>query len=142
MSLPHISQFYTNPHPAKVPIWGGGGSGGGVFAGSSNNGGNGGSGIVIIYFQYSQPSTTTYDITCPPYKCPETINKKSLNSNADVDQTLTQSARAVNAIRYAPGGKTQYGYSATIYQNSQVTYLGRVEGQPGGIGRLSARNRF
>jgi len=121
---------------------GGGGSGGGVFAGSSNNGGNGGSGIIIIYFHYSQQSTTSYDITCPPYKCPETINKKSLNTNADVDQTLTQSSRAVNAIRYAPGGKTQYGYSATIYQNSQVTYLGRVEGQPGGIGRLSARNRF
>jgi hypothetical protein len=120
----------------------GGGGGASLVEEVYNFYGAGENGVVIIYFQYSQPSTTSYDIACPPYKCPETINKKSLNSNADVDQTLTQSARAVNAIRYAPGGKTQYGYSATIYQNSQVTYLGRVEGQPGGIGRLSARNRF
>jgi hypothetical protein len=120
---------------------GGGGSGGGVYNIDAQKGGAGGSGLVIIYFQYNPPpSIITYDITCPPYKCPETINKKSLNTNADVDQTLTQSSRAVNAIRYVPGGKTQYG--PTIKQNNQVTYLGRIEGQPGGIGRLSAKNRF
>lgn len=121
---------------------GGGGSGGGVYGSNkSQNGGAGGSGLVIIYFQYNPPpSIITYDITCPPYKCPETINKKSLNTNADVDQTLTQSSRAVNAIRYVPGGKIQYG--PTIKQNNQLSYLGRIEGQPGGIGRLSAKNRF
>ena len=136
----------TNVNLGNGVVNTGGGGGGGDYYFSRNtgeHGGNGGSGLVIIYFQYNPtPSIITYEIACPPYKCPETINKKSLNSNADVDQTLTQSARAVNAIRYAPGGKTQYGYSATIYQNSQVTYLGRVEGQPGGIGRLSGRNRF
>jgi hypothetical protein len=135
----------TNVNLGNGVVNTGGGGGGGDYYFSRNtgeHGGNGGSGLVIIYFQYNQPSTTSYEIACPPYKCPETINKKSLNSNADVDQTLTLSSRAVNAIRYAPGGKTQYGYSATIYQNSQVTYLGRVEGQPGGIGRLSGRNRF
>jgi len=71
--------------------------------------------------------------------CPQTINKKSLNSNADVDQTITQSRLAVNAIRYSVGGETQFGNSA---ETRRIQYLGRSEGQPGGIGRLSAKNRF
>ena len=86
--------------------------------------------------------TPVYTITCPPYKCPEPINSKVLNSNADVDQTLTQTNRVVNAIRTSPGGTIQFGNSATTGTLNSTQYLGRYEGQPGGIGRLSGKNKF
>ena len=119
---------------------GGGGAGRNGNGTNNNSGGKGGSGVVIIYFQY--PTIPIYNITCPPYKCPEPINSKVLNSNADVDQTLTQTNRVVNAIRTSAGGTIQFGNSATTGTLNRTQYLGRYEGQPGGIGRLSGKNKF
>ena len=119
----------------------GGGGGGSPIPGASNNSyGTGADGVVIIYFQH--PTIPIYNITCPPYKCPEPINSKVLNSNADVDQTLTQTNRVVNAIRTSVGGTIQFGNSATTGRLNRTQYLGRYEGQPGGIGRLSGKNKF
>ena len=121
----------------------GSGSGGGgsqSVSVSYNLYGAGAEGVVIIYFQH--PTIPIYNITCPPYKCPEPINSKVLNSNADVDQTLTQTNRVVNAIRTSVGGTIQFGNSATTGRLNRTQYLGRYEGQPGGIGRLSGKNKF
>jgi VCBS repeat-containing protein len=104
----------------------GGGGGGGL-------GGNGGSGIVIIYFKYIPV------VEYPVYNYVQDINKKVANSSGDVDQTLTQSQRAVNAIKYSTGGRVVYGNSATT--SNRLNFLGRTEGQPGGI-MGPVRNRF
>ena len=70
-------------------------------------------------------------------KCPQEINTKVVkSSNPDVDQTLTQNQRAVNAIRYSVGGRIMFGNNG-----SGVTFLGRTEGQPGGI-KFSPKNKF
>ena len=72
--------------------------------------------------------------------CPSPINSKIIkNSNPDVIPFSTQTQRAVNAIRYASGGRIIYGNAG--YNSTGVTFLGRTEGQPGGtIGPL--RNKF
>ena len=72
-----------------------------------------------------------------PCKCPQEINTKVVkSSNPDVDTTLTQNQRAVNAIRYSVGGRVIFGNNG-----SGVTFLGRTEGQPGGI-KFSPKNKF
>lgn len=43
------------------------------------------------------------------HKCPESYNSKTLNTNNDVIQTLTQTQRRVNVIRYSHGGFITYG---------------------------------
>jgi len=61
------------------------------------------------------------------------------NNSGDVDQTLTQSSRAVNAIKYSTGGRTIFGNPGT--NSNRINFQGRTEGQPGGImGPL--RNKF
>ena len=110
-----------------LPNTGGGGGGGGGL------GGNGGSGIVIVYFKYIPV------VDYPVYNYIRDINKKVANSSGDVDQTLTQSQRAVNAIKYSTGGRVVYGNSGST--SNRLNFLGRTEGQPGGIiGPL--RNKF
>jgi hypothetical protein len=60
--------------------------------------------------------------------CPSPINSKIIkNSNPDVIPVSTQTARAVNAIRYARGGRTVYG-NAAYNSSGDATLLGRVEG--------------
>jgi len=114
--------------------WGAGRNGDGF---GNNNGGQGGSGIVIIYFKYIKIFNTVF--TSPIKKCFQNINKKVANSNGDVDQSLTQSRRAVNAINYSTGGRTIFGNSGTT--SNRINFMGRTEGQPGGIiGPL--RNKF
>ena len=134
--------FDASGNGTSATSYGSGGGGGGSPSASVsyNLYGAGADGVVIIYFQH--PTIPIYNITCPPYKCPEPINSKVLNSNADVDQTLTQTNRVVNAIRTSPGGTIQFGNSATTGTLNRTQYLGRYEGQPGGIGRLSGKNKF
>jgi len=134
--------FDASGNGTSATSYGSGGGGGGSPRAdvSYNLYGAGADGVVIIYFQY--PTIPIYNIACPPYKCPEPINSKVLNSNADVDQTLTQTNRVVNAIRTSPGGTIQFGNSATTGTLNRTQYLGRYEGQPGGIGRLSGKNKF
>jgi VCBS repeat-containing protein len=120
-----------------LPNTGGGGAGRNGDGFGNNNGGQGGSGIVIIYFKYIPTFKTIY--TSPVNKCVQDINKKVANSSGDVDQTLTQSQRAVNAINYSTGGRTIFGIYGT--NSNRLNFLGRTEGQPGGImGPL--RNKF
>ena len=72
--------------------------------------------------------------------CPEPSNKKKIivNSNQNVIPQNTQVNLAVNAILFSLGGRTQYGYRQPI---SPLMFLGRTEGQNGGIiGPL--KNRF
>jgi len=60
--------------------------------------------------------------------CPSPINSKIIkNSNPDVIPLSTQTARAVNAIRYARGGTTVYG-NAPYNSSGDARLLGRVEG--------------
>ena len=120
-----------------LPNTGGGGAGRNGNGDGNNNGGQGGSGIVIIYFKYIKIFNTVF--TSPIKKCFQEINKKVANNSGDVDQTLTQSQRAVNAIKYSTGGRVVYGNSGST--SNRLNFLGRTEGQPGGIiGPL--RNKF
>ena len=75
-----------------------------------------------------------------PNICPQLANfNKNIPTNGDVNSTFTQSQRAAIIIASYPGGKTQFGNSATTYR--ATTLLGKTEGQPGGInGPL--RNKF
>lgn len=75
-----------------------------------------------------------------PNICPQTNSyNKNIPSAGDVDSTLTQSQRAATLIVSYPGGKTQFGNSLVNYR--ATTFLGKTEGQPGGInGPL--RNKF
>ena len=113
---------------------GGASSGEGRFQFSGPSGGNGASGVVFIYFKYSKFRIIENCHTC---KCPQEINTKVVkSSNPDVDPTLTQNQRAVNAIRYSVGGRVIFGNNG-----SGVTFLGRTEGQPGGI-KFPPKNKF
>ena len=57
------------------------------------------------------------------------INKKVIvNSNQTVIPQNTQVDIAVNAILFSLGGRTQYGQT-----NRPLRFLGRTEGQNGGI---------
>jgi hypothetical protein len=70
--------------------------------------------------------------------CPEPSNKKKIivNSNQTIIPQNTQVNLAVNAILFSLGGRTQYGQP-----NRPLRFLGRTEGQNGGIlGPL--KNRF
>lgn len=79
---------------------------------------------------------------------PASSNKKVL-SNAVYDENgilikpaviknlvlfQTQNERIATIINYSPGGRVQYGNSGMICKiNRPTTFLGRTEGQPGGI---------
>ena len=117
---------------------GGGGGGGGMNTnGGASFGGQGGSGIVIIYFKYITKYETVF--TGPTRNCYQEDNRKVINSSSDVDQTQTQTQRAVNAIKYSSGGRIIFGNRNL--NSTGMSFLGRTEGQPGGIiGPL--RNKF
>lgn len=72
--------------------------------------------------------------------CPKlNINKKVIvNSNQTVIPQNTQVNLAVNAILFSLGGRTQYGFRQP---NRPLRFLGRTEGQNGGI-LGSLKNKF
>lgn len=82
-------------------------------------------------------------LTIPGYNTcnGQTLNYKQLNSSSDVNQQLTQTQRAVNAIKYSVGvgGKITFGNLGI--NRGGVSFLGKTEGQPGGI-KLAVKNKF
>jgi len=116
--------FNTDVATSNTGGGGGGGNGNGLF---QTNGGPGGSGIVIFNFRYIK-NVRSLQAECKACLCPSPINSKIIkNSNPDVIPLSTQTARAVNAIRYARGGRTVYG-NAAYNSSGDATLLGRVEG--------------
>ena len=74
----------------------------------------------------------------PDCKCP-VQNKTAINTSSDNNNQYTENQRIADLVRNSLGGRTQYGNFANRQQ--LVTFLGRTEGQPGGIiGPL--RNKF
>lgn len=109
---------------------GGGGCNGNPIISSGPFPGVGGSGIVILYFKYTPIKIITNNASndCNVCICPSPINSKIIkNSNPDVIPLSTQTARAVNAIKYARGGRVVYG-NAPYNSSGDATLLGRVEG--------------
>jgi len=52
----------------------------------------------------------------------------------NLDLVQTQNERIATIIKYSPGGRVQYGnFPINGNINRQTTFLGRREGQPGGI---------
>lgn len=110
-----------------TPNTGGGGGGGNGDGNSLRVGGPGGSGIVILYFKYIHTVIDTINSFSKPCICPSPINSKIIkNSNPDVIPASTQTARAVNAIKYARGGRVVFGNAA--YNSNGDTLLGRING--------------
>lgn len=74
--------------------------------------------------------------------CPKPVIQTIQLNNGIVNPTLTQSQRLVNGVNYYLGGRTQFGNgNTTRISYASVSYLGKTEGQPGGIvGPL--RNKF
>jgi len=73
------------------------------------------------------------------YTCYQDTQKIFLD-NGIVNPTQTQSQRAATIINYYQGGKVSYGNQNTAY-HSPVTFLGKTEGQPGGLNR-PIKNKF
>ena len=65
--------------------------------------------------------------------------KKIFLDNGIVNPAITQSQRAAQIINNSIGGNVQFGNSNNIYSN--VTFLGKTEGQPGGLNR-PLKNKF
>jgi hypothetical protein len=88
-------------------------------------------------------STSLYSSPSKQVSCHKNINYKTLNSNADVNQSLTQVQRQVNAIKYSIGlgGTIAFGPQPLQQRTQLITFLGKTEGQPGGI-NLGPRNKF
>jgi len=99
-----------------------------------------------------------------PCNCFQQLKKPStFNSDGNV-QTYTQTSRIVNSIRYSTSGRTQFGYyvppantlpldteflsngttnpqNANIITIARFNFIGRTEGQPGGL-QAPLRNKF
>ena len=142
--------------------YGGGGGGGGMTNFVKYSGGNGGSGLVIIYLFV--PSTT-YDNTelnsdpnllsieepffnsCNFYENCQCIQEKVNQIKTGYnDPTQPQSYRVSQLSRQRLGGRTTFGNIGVglgIGVNARTfnTYLGGIEGQPGGSPR-PLRNKF
>jgi len=96
-----------------------------------------------VYFGPGRTSTTRQIVnqkfqngTKPDCLCAPLSNTKLTNS---FTQTQTQNQRISSIINYSSGGRLQFGNVITGIASS--TFLGRTEGQPGGIiGPL--RNKF
>jgi len=120
--------------------------------------------IFIPGFQTNTTSKVSYYKECSTFTCPKpVINTIKLN-NGIVNPNTKQSHRITNGVNYYLGGRTQFGNvtntgpsqfgnmtntGTTQFGNANnartprtlLTYLGKTEGQPGGIsGPL--RNKF
>ena len=96
------------------------------------------------FLRCKKKSSSSTLIPSKQISCYQNINYKTLNSNADVDQSLTQVQRQVNAIKYSigVGGTITFGPQQQQQQLPQlITFLGKTEGQPGGI-KMGPRNKF
>ena len=60
--------------------------------------------------------------------------QKIFLDNGIVNPTQTQAQRAATIINYSKGGSIKYGNQGNAY-GSVVTFLGKTEGQPGGLNR-------
>lgn len=73
--------------------------------------------------------------------CSKSIKTTSFYfNNGIVDETQTQSQRAATIINYYPGGRITFGNENIAYSRP-ITFLGKTEGQPGGLNR-PPRNNF
>lgn len=66
--------------------------------------------------------------------------QKIFLDNGIVNPTQTQAQRAATIINYSRGGSVNYGNTNNSY-GGFVTFLGKTEGQPGGLNR-PIRNKF
>lgn len=130
--------------------YGGGGGGGGMSNFVNYSGGNGGSGLVIIYlFVPSNPNPNPgldpFFNSCNLYENCECIQEKvNQIKTGYTDPTQPQSFRVSQLATQRLGGRTIFGniglgLRAGLRTNN--TYLGGIEGQPGGSPR-PLRNRF
>jgi len=119
---------------------GGGGTGGNGIIGTSGAGGNGGSGIVIFY-------VTSINDTCLPCEGIGCIQEKvNKIKTGYTDPVQTQSARISQLVTNSLGGRTTFGnvglgLGVSVNARTYNTYLGGIEGQPGGSPR-PLRNKF
>jgi len=127
-----------------------GGGGGGGAAGNLVNysGGNGGSGLVILYLTVLEPTPDPDPQfnTCFFYENCFCIQEKvNQIKNGYNDPTQPQSFRVAQLANQRLGGRTTFGnvgLGLGVGVNARTnTYLGGLEGQPGGSPR-PLRNRF
>ena len=97
-----------------------------------------------LYFGAGKINTTRKIINArqnvenPVCKCP-VQDKTSINTSSDNNNQYTENQRIADLVRNSLGGRVQYGNN--INRQQLATFLGRTEGQPGGIiGPL--RNKF
>lgn len=97
-----------------------------------------------LYFGAGKINTTRKIINTRQYvenpvcKCP-VQDKTSINTSSDNNNQYTENQRIADLVRNSLGGRVQYGNN--INRKQLATFLGRTEGQPGGIiGPL--RNKF
>lgn len=63
--------------------------------------------------------------------CAKPVIQNVKLNNGIVNPTQTQSQRLAEIVNFYAGGKVQYGNNTNCLAN--ITYLGKTEGQPGGI---------
>jgi hypothetical protein len=97
-----------------------------------------------LYFGAGKINTTRKIINTKQYvenpvcNCP-VQDKTSINTSSDNNNQYTENQRIADLVRNSLGGRVQYGNN--INRQQLATFLGRTEGQPGGIiGPL--RNKF
>ena len=122
---------------------GGGGTGGNGIIGTSGRGGNGGSGTVIFYVNVFENSIGKC-IPCDGIGCVQ--EKVNQIKNGYNDPTQPQSFRVAQLATQRLGGRTTFGNEGLglgigVNARTYNTYLGGIEGQPGGSPR-PLRNKF
>ena len=130
---------------------GGGGTGGNGVIGTSGSGGNGGSGLVIFnvtVFTNTNTNTNTNTHTgCNIYEnCACIQDKVNQIKTGYNDPIQPQNLRVSQLITQSVGGRTTFGnIGLGLGRGADArtfnTYLGGIEGQPGGSPR-PIRNRF
>ena len=142
--------------------YGGGGGGGGIIDVFNYSGGNGGSGLVIIYlfvlsntYHNSNLNSNLDSLSiehpffnsCNFYENCQCIQEKVNQIKTGYnDPTQPQSYRVSRLARQRLGGRTTFGNEGVglgvgVNARTYNTYLGGIEGQPGGSPR-PLRNKF
>jgi hypothetical protein len=132
--------------------YGGGGGGGGIIDFVNYSGGNGGSGLVIIYLLVNsepnpQPTIDPFFNSCNVYENCQCIQEKVNQIKTGYnDPTQPQSFRVAQLATQRLGGRTTFGNEGLglgigVNARTYNTYLGGIEGQPGGSPR-PLRNKF
>jgi len=116
------------------------------------SGGNGGSGLVILYLSVfpdtnPNPAVDPFFNSCSFYENCECIQEKvNQIKTGYIDPVQTQSARITQLATQRLGGRTTFGnvglgLGVSANARTSNTYLGGIEGQPGGSPR-PLRNKF